>query len=199
MPEEKLKKKHDPAMTPGDVRLQEIYSHSGDKKDFPVVENVRQLFHINKLAVPPYNKDTKTGFRHPDYAYEYKWVDKNDVAQLVGYSPNAIWKPVTISNHSHIKDQGVIHPVYGTICYMDSVILCFTRREFKEGVQKTMINDHIKPGGQQEQKIRTHGTEKIVAMGGRGDIKTGNLEAVEDLKKRISLPKGSFKPMDKEE
>ena len=121
------------------------------------------------------------------------------MAQLVGYSPNAIWKPVTILNHPHIKDQGVIHPVYGTICYMDSVILCFTRREFKEGVQRTLVNDFIQPGKHQEQKYKTHGTEKVVAMGGRGNIKDGNLEAIENLEDNISLPKGTFEPMDKGE
>jgi hypothetical protein len=194
-----LKPVSDPALTPTDIRLREIYALAGSEdKEFPVVSDVRQLFRINELDVPYYNKVTKMGIRHPDYAYEYKWVDKNDVSQLVGSATSAIWKPVNKTNHPHIKGQGYVHPVYGTVIYKDSVILCFTRREYKEQMQKALVEDYIRPSKPNEYKDHSGGKENFVAIGGKGNLQQGNMEAVEGLTPSDVGAKGDFIPMDKE-
>ena len=73
--------------------------------------------------------------KHPDYSYEYKWVDKNEIELPF----NKIWKPVNDTNHSHINGQGYS----GGIVYKNSVILCFTERKFKEKICENMVGQTL--------------------------------------------------------
>lgn len=187
----------DPILTKEDLRLREIYALAGKSEGkFPVVENVRQLFWINELEVPYYNPDTKMGIRHPDHRYCYKWVDKHDVSQLVGHSTNAIWCPVNITNHPHIRHQGLVHPVYGTVIFKDSVILCFTPEKYRDAHNKVLVEDYIQASKPVEEKDKTTGGSEMMRItGGRGDLRKGTMEAVEGLSSTALGIKGEDMPL----
>jgi len=147
-------KKEDLVMlTPEEMRIKSLADAASEKG--PIIENLEERFQRIEMEVPKHYKKAE---------FAYRWIARDNIDREL-FTNGGLFEIVTRSNHSHIPVKDF--RANGAIMYSTDLILCFTRRQISDVVQKRTIEDfNLKADDkiQNPGKVRNEGGKEVARI-----------------------------------